>query len=77
MMTVAEGNENLNLLITLSLAYVKSDLTWAEITEICDRIVKGSPFDTIINQLHLRQSVAPELFTITGIIDSSIQELKH
>lgn len=77
MMTVAEGNENLNLLITLSLAYVKSDLTWIEITEICDSIVKGSPFDTIINQLHLRQSVAPELFTITGIIDSSIQELKH
>lgn len=77
MMTVAEGNENLNLLIAVAKAYVKSDLTWAEITEICDRSVKGSSFDTIINQLHLRQSVAPELFTIIGIIDSSIQELNH
>ncbi len=77
MMTVAEGNENLNLLITLSLAYVKSDLTWAEVTEISDRLRLGNSFDTVINQLHLAHSVAPELFTITGIIDSSIEELKH
>lgn len=76
MMTVAEGNENLNLLITIAKAYVKSNITWAEVIEISDRIVKGSSFDTVINQLHLRQSVAPELFTITGIIDSSIEELK-
>lgn len=77
MMTVGEGNENLNLLIAVAKAYVKSDLTWAEVTEICDRLRLGNLFDTVIDQLHLRQSVAPELFTVTGIIDSSIEELKH
>ena len=77
MMSVAEGNENLNLLIAVAKAYVKSDLTWAEVTEICDRLRLGNSFDIVINQLHLRHSVAPELFTLTGIVDSSIEELKH
>lgn len=77
MMTVDEGNENLNLLIAVAKAYVKSDLTWAEVREISDRLRLGNSFDIVINQLHLRQLVAPELFTVTGIIDSSIEELKH
>lgn len=61
MLTVAEGNEYRDLLIAITKAYVESDLTWAEVTEISDRIQQGNSFESAIAQMHLDGQVAPEL----------------
>ena len=55
---------------------MESDITWAEVEEISDRIQQGYSFNTVINQLHLAWRVAPELSNFFEIIDSSIEELK-
>jgi hypothetical protein len=44
MMTLAEGNNYQNLLITIAKAYVESDLTWVEVKEIGDRMAQGKTF---------------------------------
>ena len=61
MLTVAEGNEYRDLLIAITKAYVESNLTWAEVTEISDRIKQGNSFESAIAQMRLQQQVAPEL----------------
>jgi esterase/lipase len=76
MLTLAEGNQYQDLLITIAKAYVESDITWAEVEEISDRVQQGYSFNTVINQLHLAWRVAPEFSTFLEIIDSSIEELK-
>jgi esterase/lipase len=71
MMTQAEGNEHLNLLIAIAKAYVESDLTWAEVEEISDRLQQGYSSNTVINQMHLRGRVVPELSAMMAVMDST------
>lgn len=61
MMTKAEGNDYVALLITLALAYVESDLTWAEVREIIELMKQGKTFEAAVTQLHLTQQVSPDL----------------
>lgn len=78
MMTKAEGNEYLNLLIILAQAYVESDLTWAEVEEIRILIQQGYSVKAVVNQLHLQEKISPEMailmassFWIEGKLESS------
>lgn len=75
MMTQAEGNEHVDLLISFALAYVNSDATWAEVVTLCDRL-KQDDFHTAIAQLNLQGRVASEMATMMEIIDTSIAKLK-
>lgn len=64
MMTKAEGNDHLDLLIAIAKAYVESDLTWAEVQEISSRMKQGDSFDAVVDELHLRQLVSPNFAPI-------------
>ncbi|MBD1908709.1 alpha/beta hydrolase [Funiculus sociatus GB2-A5] len=64
MMTKAEGNDHLDLLIAIAKAYVESGLTWAEVQEISSRMKQGYSFDTVVDELHLRQLVPPNFAPI-------------
>jgi len=75
MMTQAEGNEHVDLLISLALAYVNSDATWAEMVTLCDRL-KQDDFQTAIAQLNLHGRVAPAMAAMMDIIDASIEKLQ-
>ncbi|WP_017720524.1 alpha/beta hydrolase [Kamptonema formosum] len=61
MMTKAEGNSCIDLLIALAKAYVGSDLTWAEVEGIGERMREGYSFETAVKTLHLSQRVSREL----------------
>jgi len=76
MMTQAEGNEHVDLLISLALAYVNSDATWAEMVTLCDRL-KQDDFQTAIAQLNLHGRVAPAMAAMMDIIDASIEKLRR
>ncbi|NJL38538.1 MAG: lysophospholipase [Leptolyngbyaceae cyanobacterium SM1_4_3] len=67
MMTEAEGNECIDLLIAVAKAYVESDLTWTEVKEISDRIAQGRSFDAAVAELHLSQKVSPDLITLVTL----------
>lgn len=69
MMTEAEGNEYLDLLITITKAYVESDLTWAEVKVISDRLQQGYSFKTVIDELHIHQRVSPELAKMLPVVN--------
>jgi esterase/lipase len=77
MMTQAEGNEHVDLLISLSLAYANSDATWAEIVTLRDRLKQGDAFEIAIEQLHLHGRVAPAMAAMMAVIDTSIEELQN
>jgi len=64
MMTKAEGNHYQDLLIAIAKAYVESDLTWAEVKEIRDRMLQGKSFDQVVSELNLNQRVSPDLATM-------------
>lgn len=64
MMTFIEGNKYRNLLIAIAKAYVESDLTWAEVDEIGDRMMQGKPFSSIVSELNLTGRVSPDLSTM-------------
>ena len=64
MMTKAEGNDHLDLLIAIAEAYVESGLTWAEVQEISSGMKQGDSFDTVVDKLHLRQLVPPNFAPI-------------
>ena len=72
MMTKAEGNDYLGLLITLAKAYVESDLTWSEVEEIGSLMLQGKTFDAAVAQLNLNQQVSPELSVMMTVIDKQI-----
>lgn len=64
MMTKAEGNEHQDLVIAIAKAYVESDLTWAEVEAIGDRMAQGKPFNAVISELHLKQRVSADMSTM-------------
>lgn len=64
MMTQAEGNNYQDLLIAIAKAYVESDLTWAQVKEITQRVRQGKPFTTAVSELNLNRQVASGLSTM-------------
>jgi esterase/lipase len=77
MMTQAEGNEYVDLLISLAKAYTSSNVTWGEMVALSDRIEHGDPFETAIEELELRGRIAPEMAAMMKIIDASIAQLQN
>lgn len=69
MMTVAEGNDYQNLLITIAKAYVESNLTWAEVEEIGYRMAQDKTFNTVISELNLTGRVSPDMLTMITLVD--------
>jgi pimeloyl-ACP methyl ester carboxylesterase len=67
MMTEAEGNECVDLLIAVAKAFIESDLTWTEVKEISERITQGRSFDAAVAELHLSQKVSPDLITLVTL----------
>jgi len=55
--------------IAIAIAYVESDLTWAEVAEISYQILQGKTFNTVVSELDLSQRVSPHLSTLITIID--------
>lgn len=76
MMTQAEGNEHVDLLISLALAYTNSNVTWGEIVALSNRIDRGDSFETAMRQLDLYGRVAPTMAATIEIIDASVEKLK-
>ena len=74
MMTKAEGDEHLDLLIAIAKAYVESDLTWAEVEEIGDRMSQGYSFNSVVNELNLSHRVSPNLDSNDNLAISHIAE---
>jgi esterase/lipase len=68
MMTKAEGNEHVNLVIAIAKAYVESDLTWAEVQAIAAGMAQGKGFNTVVAELNLSQRVSPDLPTILQLM---------
>lgn len=69
MMTEAEGNKYISLLLAIAKAYTQSDITWAEFEAIRDLMQRGYSYNLAIEQLHLEGRVSPDLSTMTIVID--------
>lgn len=61
MMTKEEGNDYLDLLISITKAYIENDITWYELQELRWNIAQGKSFETAIQQLNLAHQVSPSL----------------
>lgn len=69
MMTEAEGNKYVDLLIAIAKAYAQSNITWMELEAIRDMMQQGYSYNRAIEQLHLQERVSPDLSTMTIVID--------
>ncbi len=69
MMTKLEGNEYLDILITLTKAYVETDLPWFLVKEIADEILQGKSFDAVVEELNIAQQVCPDLRLMMRMVD--------
>lgn len=67
MMTEAEGNKCVDLVLSIAKAFVDSDLTWSEVQLIRDRMAQGIPFQHAVDDLNLGQRVSPDLLTLVTI----------
>ncbi|WP_242022381.1 carboxylesterase [Microcoleus sp. FACHB-831] len=67
MMTEAEGNDDVDLVIAIAKAYVESDLTWAEVEKIGDRIKQGYSFNAAVNELNLTPRVSVDMPTMMAL----------
>lgn len=64
MMTKAEGNDYMALLITLAQAYINSDLTWVEVETILEQMRQGKTFNSAVKYLNLTPKVSPDLSAV-------------
>ena len=69
MLTKAEGNKYQQLLITMVLAYVESNLTWEQVEEIAYRMSKGKTFNTVVAELNLSQQVSQDMPAMITMVD--------
>ena len=69
MMTESEGNKYQNLLITMTRAFVESDLTWDEVEEIGYRMTKGKTFDAVVDELNLSNRVSSDMPAMMTMVD--------
>lgn len=70
MMTKAEGNNHLHLLISLVKAYIESEITWLEIQAISEKIQQGEIFNAAVNSLNLD----PQLYAVLSLITSYLSK---
>ncbi|MCL1468251.1 alpha/beta hydrolase [Argonema galeatum] len=69
MMTKLEGNEYLDILITIAKAYVECDLPWFLLKEIALQMLQGKSFDTVVEELNIAQQVCPDLRVMMAMVD--------
>lgn len=69
MMTEAEGNNYLDLLITISKAYVESELTWGELDKIAQFMLNGESFDNAVKKLNIDRQISADLRVMMEAID--------
>ncbi len=69
MMTQAEGNQYASLLITMTKAFVESNLTWAEVEEIGYRMTQGKTFSQVVDGLNLKSRVSPDMPAMMTLVD--------
>lgn len=71
MMTKAEGNNYLPLLISLTIAYIESEITWADIEKISQKIKQGITLDAALYQLNINRQFSSVLSLIISYINSN------
>lgn len=69
MMTETEGNQYQDLLITMTQAFVDSDLNWDEVEEIGYRMTKGRTFNDVVGELELADRAAPTMPAMMTMVD--------
>ena len=69
MMTTEEGNQYQDLLITMTQAFVDSDLSWDEVEEIGYRMTKGRTFNDVVGELELAGRAAPTMPAMMTMVD--------
>lgn len=69
MMTEPEGNEHLDLLITISKAYVESELTWGELNKIAEFMLRGESFGAVVENLNLDRQISADLRLMMETLD--------
>lgn len=69
MMTEEEGNTYQDLLNVLAMAFIESNLTWAEITEIGYRMSKGRTFLDVIDELGWQKKASRDMPAVMTMVD--------
>ncbi|NET53291.1 MAG: alpha/beta hydrolase [Merismopedia sp. SIO2A8] len=77
MMTEAEGNQFQDLLITMTQAFVDSDLTWAEVEEVGYRMSKGRTFNEVVAELGLDERVSATMPAMMTMVDKRAIAVKR
>lgn len=72
MLTTLEGNNYLDLLISIANAYVESDATWDEVMKIGGFILQGDTYEAAIGRLDLMLKVCPELSVLLAVMDKKV-----
>lgn len=72
MMTIAEGNQYQDLLITIVKAYLSSDITWHELIELGNHILQGQTFENAASNLNLAQRVSPDVSVLLAVMDKKM-----
>lgn len=71
MMTIAEGNQYQDLLITIVKAYLSSNITWNELIELGYQILQGKTFDAAVTNLNLAP-LCPDVSVVLAVMDKKI-----
>lgn len=71
MLTKVEGNNHQDWLIEIVKAYVESDLTWAQVKQICDRVRQGKSFDQAVCELGLNQQFSADIASAIKTLTSA------
>lgn len=69
MLTQREDNPQALLLTQLAKGYIESDLTWANIADLGQRMARGQAFLAAVEQLGLRERVSPDMPTVMALLD--------
>ncbi|MGB6296113.1 MAG: alpha/beta fold hydrolase [Rivularia sp. (in: cyanobacteria)] len=70
--TELEGNNYVSLLNTVAKAYLESDITWDQVLEIGNGILKGQTFETAVKDLGLTGKVSPDLSVMLSVMDKEV-----
>jgi esterase/lipase len=72
MMTKAEGNQYQDLLITITKAYIESDISWRDLLKIGDGILQGKRFEVAVKELKLLNRVSPDLEVLLAVLNKKV-----
>lgn len=68
MMTEAEGNDCVDLVFAIAKAFVQSNLDWAEVLALRDRVERGERFDQAVAALGLSDRTSPDVLTLVTLM---------